>query len=53
MCRAISTGILKPTRDAELLISQTWDDLLGTIEIEDAAFEDLDEIMDYVRDVGV
>lgn len=42
---AVSTDIVKITAQAEKMIGESFDLLLGGLEIEDTGFEDLEEVL--------
>ena len=41
----LSTGIAKATPKAEMFIDETWELLLAGLEIEDDAFDSLEDIL--------
>jgi hypothetical protein len=42
---ALSHGIVNMTEQVEMFINETWDLLIGALNIEDTGFETLDEVL--------
>ena len=42
---ALSHGIVDMTEQVEMFINETWDLLIGALNIEDIGFETLDEVL--------
>jgi hypothetical protein len=42
---ALSHGIVDMTEQVEMFINETWDLLIGALNIEDTGFETLDEVL--------
>jgi hypothetical protein len=47
----ISEDIVKMTNKAETFINETFDLLLGGLDLEDTGFESLDDLLDGVGDI--
>jgi hypothetical protein len=45
----IDSGIVEPSPRADLYLSETFDMLLASLELEDKGFETLDEMLDSSR----
>lgn len=44
---ALSTGLVTAQPMAETYINETWDLLLGALDIKDTGFEDIEEILGF------